>query len=88
MVMEVKGCSNHIRIEDVFGRGDVWLCSGRSNMEMGLTLTHDAATVVPQANHPEIRLFDVTLAVASPSVDDCVGRWVLCTPKTVVEAGR
>lgn len=60
--------SNRIVIADVLV-GDVWICSGQSNMEFGIQRAHNAATEIPQANHPGIRLFAVPHAVnarASP----------------------
>ena len=39
--------------------GEVWLCSGQSNMEFQLSRSAEAKRDVPAANHPEIRLFDM-----------------------------
>src|SRR5690242_14009530 len=44
-----------IEIEDILA-GEVWICSGQSNMEWPLELTRDAKTDIPAANHPQIRL--------------------------------
>lgn len=85
-VMEIEG-TNRLMIKDVLV-GDVWLCSGQSNMEYGLTLTYDAAEAVPRADDPELRLFDVEMNVAFSPAEDCVGRWVVCTPETVATQGR
>jgi hypothetical protein len=43
--------------------GDVWLASGQSNMEMGITQVSDANDEVAAANHPLIRLFAVTIDI-------------------------
>ncbi len=39
--------------------GEVWLCSGQSNMEFRLRQSATAKTDIPQANNPRIRLFDM-----------------------------
>ena len=39
--------------------GEVWLCSGQSNMEFQLSRSAEAKQDIPEANHPEIRLFDM-----------------------------
>ena len=39
--------------------GEVWVCSGQSNMEMGVKESADAAEEIAAANYPEIRLFTV-----------------------------
>ena len=38
--------------------GEVWICSGQSNMEMGMTVTNNAAEEIAKADYPNIRLFD------------------------------
>jgi len=69
--------------------GDVWICSGQSNMEMPLagwppndTIMHSAGTIAA-ASVPEIRLFNVQRKVAGEPLDDCSGRWEICSPSTV-----
>lgn len=39
--------------------GEVWLCSGQSNMEFYLNQSVTGKEDIPQANHPQIRLFDM-----------------------------
>ena len=39
--------------------GEVWLCSGQSNMEFRLNQSAEAATDIPRAGNPQIRLFDM-----------------------------
>ena len=40
--------------------GDVWLCGGQSNMQLGLGLTRNGDDEIKSANHPEIRLYTVS----------------------------
>lgn len=61
--------------------GEVWLCSGQSNMEMPLRgldsqPVHGALDAAMQAGgHPGIRLFHVARATASEPQPDCTGSW-------------
>jgi len=78
--MTVTG-KNTLKFEDVLV-GDVWICSGQSNMAFGLNGTHNAATEVPKADDPQMRLFAVGLKVSVTPRSDLSGHWVLCTPDT------
>lgn len=69
--------------------GDVWLCSGQSNMEMpvghqgGWKLgVDDWEREVANANHPELRVFTVGKATSGTPLDDVEGEWQVCTPET------
>ncbi len=62
--------------------GDVWLCSGQSNMEMGM-LACNATNEVALANDPEIRLLTVPRLVAAKPVDTCECQWLPCSPDTI-----
>lgn len=65
--------------------GEVWLASGQSNMEWPLRATDNAEGAIAAADHPEIRLFMVTNAIAPEPQEDCTGRWVVCSPETVAD---
>ena len=62
--------------------GEVWVCSGQSNMEFPLSGTHDAALELAAANYPNLRLFDVDNQVAETPRLDCAGGWELTTPES------
>jgi sialate O-acetylesterase len=69
--------------------GEVWVCSGQSNMEMPLagwppndTIMYSAKEIA-SASVPEIRLFNVQRKVSGEPLDDCSGRWEICTPSSV-----
>lgn len=73
--------SNTIVLEDVM-IGEVWLCSGQSNMEWSsLNGNKQAIEEVPQANNPNIRLFNVPKTTANYPQDDCYASWKTCTPE-------
>jgi sialate O-acetylesterase len=65
--------------------GDVWLCGGQSNMELGLGRTRNGAEEIKAANHPEIRLFHVQTHAAYSPVAIPQGQWEICSPQTVAE---
>jgi sialate O-acetylesterase len=69
--------------------GEVWVCSGQSNMEMPIqgwpptdTIMHSVKTIA-NAALPNLRLFNVTRKVSSSPIDDCIGKWEICNPDNV-----
>lgn len=63
--------------------GDVWVCSGQSNMEFRLKNSSGADNEITLANHPQIRQFEVPRVVASLPKDDLTcGEWKQCDPGT------
>ena len=68
--------------------GDVWICSGQSNMEMGIGGVNEAAAKIAQADFPRIRLYTVPKRVAStPQETVTSGQWQACHPVTVAAGG-
>jgi sialate O-acetylesterase len=69
--------------------GEVWFCSGQSNMEMPLAGWPPADTVmysasaIAAATIPEIRLFNVQRKVSITPLDGCTGTWDICSPSAV-----
>jgi len=64
--------------------GEVWLCSGQSNMEMGIKRCRDADAEIAAADYPDLRLIAVPKTTAALPRDNFKGAWVRCTPETVV----
>jgi sialate O-acetylesterase len=69
--------------------GDIWFCSGQSNMEMPMagwppvdTIMGSSATI-KSATLGEIRLFNVQRKISGEPLEDCAGRWEICDPSTV-----
>ena len=79
--MTVRG-KNVLAIKNV-AVGEVWVASGQSNMAMPVALAKNAEQEIAAADHPELRIFTVTKTGAARPQDDCVGKWEVCTPKTV-----
>ena len=80
-MLKVSG-KNTIELKDVL-IGEVWICSGQSNMEWPLQSTINANEEVAAASHPQIRLFNVPGHLTSPvAKDTCPGNWQICEPNT------
>ncbi|MFT4152974.1 sialate O-acetylesterase [Parafilimonas sp.] len=65
--------------------GEVWICSGQSNMEMPVqgwagAPIHNAATEIAGANYPSIRFFTVEKNIAFTPQQDVKGAWSSCSP--------
>ncbi len=84
-VLTVSG-SNKVQFEDVMV-GEVWLCSGQSNMEMGIGAVKNAKEEITAADYPGIRLLKVAKSWKPDPQADIEGTWRVCTPKTVAEGG-
>lgn len=67
--------------------GEVWVCSGQSNMEMGLKNTRDGKKAAEAADHPRIRYAQVPWKTAGTPQDDAEFSWKVCTPENVVTGG-
>ena len=63
--------------------GDVWLCSGQSNMEWPLNATNNAETEKAAADFPQIRLLSVPQAIRSQPTETFEANWQVCSPQTV-----
>lgn len=76
------------RLENIL-LGEVWICSGQSNMEMpvqgflGQPCLHATETMRQVRLYPDIRLFTVARDSTDTPRDDCKGEWLLSDPKTV-----
>ncbi len=64
--------------------GDVWLCSGQSNMEWKVSEVTNAEAEISAADFPLIREFRTPLAAKEiPQTELAKGDWAPCSPKTV-----
>lgn len=62
--------------------GDLWFCSGQSNMQFSLREDTNAAKEVPQANYPYIRLLRADLNFSAAPLDEFKGKWEICAPES------
>jgi sialate O-acetylesterase len=69
--------------------GEVWVCSGQSNMEMPLAGWPPNDTIltakeeIKSANNPKIRMFTINRSFSICPVDSCIGSWALCNTENV-----
>lgn len=63
--------------------GEVWVCSGQSNMEWPFSKAHNAVEEGPKADYPKIRMFTVKKKVSARPLAEAEGQWVECSPQTV-----
>ncbi len=79
--MTISG-KNTITLKNIMV-GEVWVCSGQSNMQWSVKQSANAEQEIAAADYPDIRLFTVERKVAEQPQSDCVGSWTLCSPQTV-----
>lgn len=76
--------SNKVTVNNILF-GDVWLCSGQSNMELGMNRLMDTYPQEATASNPNIRQFLVpdVYNFKAPQTDVPSGNWQEVTPKTI-----
>jgi len=80
LTLTVRG-ANEIKLTGV-AIGEVWICSGQSNMQFALEKALNGQHEAAKANHPGIRLFTVNPVVAAEPRDDVEGSWSVCTAQS------
>jgi sialate O-acetylesterase len=77
------GVTMRVALSDVLV-GEVWLCSGQSNMEWAVNQSDRATVEIAAADYPTIRLFTVPKRVSDvPEARLAFGQWETCSPQTV-----
>ncbi len=67
--------------------GEVWLCSGQSNMEISMLGYENqpilnSNEILMNADNSQLRLFHIQRAVSNTPLDDCKGNWQISTPES------
>ena len=62
--------------------GEVWICSGQSNMQWSVKQSVNAEEEIKNAHYPDIRFFYVARQFADEPKNDCYGTWTGCNPQT------
>jgi sialate O-acetylesterase len=70
--------------------GEVWICSGQSNMEMPMKGFRNqpilgSSEAIALSSNPNIRLFTVKRVISLEPLDDFTGDWKMCEPENVAE---
>lgn len=74
--------SSSVRLDDIL-IGEVWLCSGQSNMQWALASTFSPRPEILRADFPSLRLFQVPREVAVHPQSNVQAEWKRCRPETV-----
>jgi sialate O-acetylesterase len=85
--LTVKG-KNSVRLTDIL-IGEVWICSGQSNMEWYLISVKNSQQEVAEANYPQIRIFKVNKQTSGLPLTEFMSRqcwmdtWRICNPENI-----
>ncbi|QDT13260.1 sialate O-acetylesterase [Planctomycetes bacterium K23_9] len=80
VVLSVRG-TNTIELKDIL-IGEVWLCSGQSNMEWTVRSSSNAADEIAAADYPMIRHIKIGKRPSPVPLDDIKSTWQVCSPAT------
>ena len=81
--MIIKGKTNSITLKNIL-IGDIWVCSGQSNMELPVNSINRAKEEIAEAKYPKIRLLTVNKGMSTaPLLDADASGWVECTPQHI-----
>lgn len=80
--MNINGESSSFFFDDILV-GEVWICSGQSNMAWSLNNTNSAELAIATSNYPNIRLISVPQVGTDEVQDDFKGSWEAASPETV-----
>ena len=83
MQMQIRGSSGSaLTVSDILV-GEVWFCTGPSNIFWPVSRCDNAKREMATAKYPGIRFFTVQRKTADKPQADCVGNWFACSPDTV-----
>lgn len=74
--------NNTVRVANVLV-GEVWICSGQSNMEWPVNQAQNYNEEAAAATHPTIRQFKIPRKASDTPQDNLNGTWITCSPATV-----
>jgi len=79
--MTIKG-KNTITLENIM-IGEVWVCSGQSNMQWNMINIDNSRQEIATAEYPDIRLFQIPNITAGEPRNDINAEWCECSNETV-----
>lgn len=86
ITIKAVGKNNEVELTNVL-IGEVWLCSGQSNMAMTINgsggQVYNYKNEESNANYPKIRIFNVKPNLSANEGVDVEGKWDICSPQTV-----
>jgi sialate O-acetylesterase len=80
--IRITGKRNEVLLTDLLA-GDVWICSGQSNMGMSVRGSLNAQEEIAAADYPQIRLLTIGGDIAQkPQPEAATDGWKICSPET------
>ncbi len=80
--MTIKG-KNTITLHNIL-IGDIWVCSGQSNMEWNVASSNNAKSEITNAHFPRIRLLTVNKSMSNAPLQEADAQsWVVCSSQTI-----
>ena len=79
--MTIQG-KNTLNFDNILS-GEVWICSGQSNMQWSVNAANDSDLEKLSADYSQIRLVSVPRVGTQVPMDDFEGQWEECSPETV-----
>lgn len=80
--LDVESGASRISLTNVL-IGEVWLCSGQSNMQFSMKEVLDSTREIAAAAYPHLRLLNVDLNFSAVPEESVKGKWMECSPETV-----
>ena len=80
----IVSADNTLRFEDVMV-GEVWVCSGQSNMQWALSNSDGGDLEIPLADEPMIRMISIPQVGSQDPQDNFIGQWEHCSPRVAAE---
>ncbi len=80
--LRFTGKANTVNVKNVLV-GEVWVCSGQSNMEWSVNNSADPNTVKANSADPQLRLFRVTNGPSLAPQHEAAGKWQESGPTTI-----
>jgi sialate O-acetylesterase len=81
--MTISGTMSQTVTLDNILVGEVWVCSGQSNMEWEMQRTYSPIPEIQRADYPQIRLFHVPRKTSAYPLEDVEAEWEVCAPETI-----
>ncbi|MCA9442454.1 MAG: 9-O-acetylesterase, partial [Candidatus Omnitrophica bacterium] len=81
-VLVVESAGETLEFQDVL-IGEVWFCSGQSNMERTVAEAKNSEEILAKADRDEIRLFHVRPHLSTEPAEDLEGEWEISSPESV-----
>jgi sialate O-acetylesterase len=85
--MTISGSTNTVTVKNILS-GDIWVCSGQSNMEMSVAGTRGKVNnwqkEIEEATYPQIRLLTVKKKISPAPLKDIETQgWTECNPQSI-----